>query len=459
MNNDRVPLRASIHTLGCRLNQAESSLLAEKLAEAGYVLVPFGEAADLGIIHTCTVTGEADAKSRKLIRQFVRKNPEAYTAVIGCYAQLGSDVLAELDGVDLIVGNQEKLNVLAYVAAGKNDKPLVIRDRMNRDEFSIDFAGQGPRLTQRANLKIQDGCNRMCRYCLIPFARGRERSRNLDNLVDEARGLVARGAKEIVLSGVNIGAYHSEAGTLVDVVERLNALDGLNRIRIGSLEPGTIPEIFFSYMAEVDHALVPFLHIPLQSGSNRVLEAMGRPGTREAFLAFLDKARAAVPGIGLGTDLMTGFPGETEADFEDSCTVLQDSPLFYSHVFKYSERPGTASVRIEPKVSSQIATERAAVLRRISAQKNQAFLELQQDKIVDVLIEEKENGYWSGYTGNYLRVALKEEESDLTNTMVSVRITHTTADCAYGVGCADEAKTICNAAFVCTLDSNALKWK
>jgi threonylcarbamoyladenosine tRNA methylthiotransferase MtaB len=184
--------RASLHTLGCRLNQSETNILAEKLTEAGYELVPFGDAAELAIINTCTVTHEADAKSRKLVRQFIRANPGAYTAVIGCYAQMGAKALAEIPGVDLIIGNQEKLNVLDYVAAGKNESALIVRDRIERDDFEIEFSGVGVPLHRRANLKIQDGCDFMCSFCVIPFARGRARSRALDNLLAEAGALSAR---------------------------------------------------------------------------------------------------------------------------------------------------------------------------------------------------------------------------------------------------------------------------
>jgi len=212
-----LPKRASVHTLGCRLNQSESALIVEQLEAAGYQIVPFGQPASLGIINTCTVTGEADAKSRQLVRSFIRKNPDAYTAVIGCYSQMGYKALLEIEGVDLIVGNQEKLNVLDYVAAGKNHAPLVVRDRIDRGDFTIELAGGRP-FTRRANLKIQDGCDFMCSFCVIPFARGRARSRAMDNLLDEARHLVARGAKEIVLTGVNVGAYGFQDMTIVDVV-------------------------------------------------------------------------------------------------------------------------------------------------------------------------------------------------------------------------------------------------
>jgi len=413
--------RASIHTLGCRLNQAESALLAERLTEAGYTLVPFGEPAELGILHTCTVTREADAKSRKLIRQFIRKNPHAFTAVIGCYAQMGAGALADIEGIDLILGNQEKLNVLHYVGEGKNAAPVVARDRIGRRDFIVEFSGAGPRLTQRANLKIQDGCDFMCGFCIIPFARGRARSRDLDNLAAEAESLVARGAKEIVLNGVNLGVYAYKERSVMEVVDRLNQIAGLKRIRIGSIEPMTIPDGLFERMAAPAHALVPHLHVPFQSGSNRILEAMRRSHTREQGLDLLAKAASQVSGIGLGTDLMVGFPGETEEDFADTCSFLRDSSLGYAHIFRYSERPGTAACRMPGKVAPEVAESRSAELRAIGEAKHRAFGERHIGACLEVLFETQDTGRWIGHTGNYMSVAAISAE-DLANQLRKVTI-------------------------------------
>jgi threonylcarbamoyladenosine tRNA methylthiotransferase MtaB len=403
--------RACVHTLGCRLNQAETALLVEKLVHAGYSIVPFGEPAQLGIIHTCTVTQEADTKSRKLVRQFIRKNPEAYTAVIGCYAQMGAQAIAEIEGVDLIVGNQEKLQVLDYVAAGKNDAPVIVRDQIIRDDFTIGLTSNERTLEDRANLKIQDGCDYMCSFCVIPFARGRARSRDLGNLRAEARQLVERGAKELVLSGVNIGTYSWQGQDITDVVDALNELDGLARIRISSIEPTTIPEALFDRMADAEHALVPYLHIPMQAGNDRVLAAMRRKYTRQEWLSFVEEAAARVPGLGVGTDILVGFPGETDADFEDTLALFSESPAFYAHVFKYSERTGTASARMEGKVPPQIMNVRSASLRTCSAAKQRKLYEAHEGQAVEVLFENKENGSWTGYTGNFIRVAVEAGEN------------------------------------------------
>jgi threonylcarbamoyladenosine tRNA methylthiotransferase MtaB len=398
--------RAALHTLGCRLNQSETNLLAEKLQAAGYDLVPFDAPADLAIVNTCTVTQEADAKSRKLVRQFLRRNPEAFTAVIGCYAQTGAEALAQIEGIDLIVGNQEKLNVLDHVRAQKNATPLIVRDKMDRDDFSIDFAGDREALTTRPNLKVQDGCDFMCSFCIIPFARGRARSRNMENLLDEARSLVERGGRELVLTGVNIGTYAFDGQGILDVVDRLNEIDGLDRIRISSIEPTTIPEALFERMNDPDHALTPYLHIPLQAGSDSVLAAMRRKYTRDEFLEFVQRAHECVRDICIGTDILVGFPGETEEDFEATCDALWRSPLVYAHVFKYSEREGTASLRIREKVSPQAMSERSARLRHISAEKRRMFEEHFLGCAVEVLFEQEDQGYWSGHTANFIKVAV-----------------------------------------------------
>ena len=394
--------------------------MQEQLEAQGYDIVPYGDSADLAIVNTCTVTNDADAKSRKAIRGFIKKNPEAYVAVIGCYSQMDSKALAEIDGVDLIVGNQEKMNVLSYVGAGKNERALIVRDQIVRDDFTIDTVGAGA-FTRRANLKIQDGCDFMCAFCIIPFARGRSRSRAMDNLLDEARQLVERGALELVITGVNIGTYDYDGMTVVDVVDQLNEIDGLKRIRISSIEPTTISEELFDRMNDPDHALVPYLHIPLQSGSNHVLDLMKRLYTREEYSSFIERAAQRVPGLCIGTDIMVGAPGETEADFEDTCNLLLHGPLSYAHVFKYSERDGTAALRIPDKVDAEEKNRRSAIIRRISGQKLAEYQQQHVGEVMGVLFETEENGSWSGYTENYIRVAVQTGDT-LKNVIRSVRL-------------------------------------
>ena len=271
----------------------------------------------------------------------------------------------------------------------------------------------------------------MCSFCVIPFARGRSRSRTMGNLLEEAAQLVARGARELVLTGVNIGTYTYQGMTVLDVVDRLNDIDDLARIRISSIEPTTIPAEFFDRMNDPDHALVPYLHIPLQSGSNRVLKLMRRLYTREEFVEFIEHAYSSVPGICIGTDIMVGAPGELERDFEDTCDLLLNAPISYAHAFKYSERDGTAAQRFPDKVDGNEKNRRSAVIRRISAQKLNELYERYLGETVLVLFESGEDGLWSGYTGNYIRVAVVSDGT-LTNQVMPVRLDSVCGDFVMG---------------------------
>lgn len=412
--------RVCVHTLGCRLNQAESGLLSEQFIQAGYELVPFGEPADVGVINTCTVTREADAKCRQAIRGFIRRNPRAFTIVTGCYSQLGHEALAKIEGVDLILGNARKMDVLNYVSPDKNPSPVVVRERISRDDFIVDCAGDGP-VTQRTNLKIQDGCDFMCSFCTIPFARGRERSRKLDDLLAEAGRLVERGAKELVLTGVNVGRYSHNGHGITEVVDRLNELDALARIRISSIEATTVPEGLFERMNDPVHRLVPYLHIPAQSGSNDVLSLMKRKHKREDFLDFIGEAARAVRDLCIGTDLLVGHPGESDRDFAETASLLRDSPIAYAHVFKYSERPNTLASRNADKVDPRLINERSAELRQISAEKWDGFRRGFLGRAMPVLFEEKPGGTWLGHTENYIRVGAASREH-LVNCLREVHL-------------------------------------
>lgn len=413
--------RASIHTLGCRLNQAESRVLEERLRAVGYEIVPFGQPAELGIIHTCVVTREAEAKSRKYIHRFLRQNPDAVTAVIGCYAQTAAEAIAAMGGVDLILGNDAKMLLPDYLELPRQDTPVVLRPHPERTAFTIAFDADGPPVTQRVNLKIQDGCDTMCSYCYIPFARGRSRSRDFGDIVNEATALVHRGVKEIVLTGVNLGDFEQDGRRLPELVDALSALEPQPRIRISSIELTNLPETLFERMADPAHALVPHLHVPLQSGSDNVLQAMRRPYTADDYLALLGRAAAAVPGIGIGADVMVGFPGETDCDFEATCALVRESPLFYLHVFQYSERPEVASARLQNKVPTEAAKARSDLLIQIGEEKKRAFLEHQIGKTLRVLFEDCEGEHWRGHADNYLEVSVESRE-DLRNRFGRIHI-------------------------------------
>ncbi len=422
-----------MHTLGCRLNQAESVLLRDQLEAAGYTVVAFGEPADLGIINTCTVTQEAEAKCRKAIRRFLRANPEGFLAVVGCYSQTGAKALAAIPGVDLIVGNEDKLNVLEHARMGKNPAPVILRDRIDAEDFSIRFAGEHP-WPKRANLKMQDGCDFMCSFCIIPFARGRARSRDWDNTLAEARSLAARGVRELVLTGVNIGTYAHSGHGIEDLIDALAAVGGLRRIRISSIEPTTVPDGILRRMADPCHPLMPLLHLPLQAGSDAVLGAMRRKYTAAEYAAFARKAVRAVPDLCLGTDIMVGFPGETEEDFAATCRLFSDIDFAYAHIFPYSERPGTLVVRRgTDRVPVPERRRRREALRRLDARRRRRFMERYLGQTCEVLLEDPREGRWPGLTANYIRVVADGPPGeDIRNRLARVRLDRVAGDYVEG---------------------------
>ena len=421
-------LRAVVHTLGCRLNQSEAQMLRDRLAQEGYRLVAFGERADLGIINTCTVTREADGKCRKAVRQFIRQNPEAFTAVIGCYSQMGAAEIAEIPGVDLIVGNQDKFAVLEHLHAGKNAEPVIMRERISREDFTLTYVGDLP-FDKRANLKVQDGCDFMCSFCIIPFARGQARSRAWGNTLDEARAAARRGIRELVLTGVNVGTYANEGKGIVELVDALNAIPELLRVRISSIEPTTVPEALLDRMADPDHSLLPFLHLPLQSGSDRILGLMRRKYSIRDYSTFVLGAVQRVPGLCLGTDIMVGFPGETEAEFAETCAQFHELPFTYTHVFPYSEREGTLVLKRDlATVPVPERSRRCARLRSLSARKRRAFMEAHRGAEALVLLEDPREEGFPGYTENYIRVRVPNPGSDIRNRLFRVRLGEIRAD-------------------------------
>ncbi len=387
--------------------------MGDQLERAGYRLVPLGQPCDLAIVNTCTVTRLADAKCRTVIRRIIRENPAAFVAVVGCYSQIGYKEIAQIPGVDLIVGNGEKLNILQYVSLGKNEHPVIVRDRITKEDFSIEFVGERP-YPRRANLKIQDGCSFICSFCIIPKARGPARSRDLSNLLEEARGQVERGVRELVLSGVNIGTFRSGEGDLITVVDALNALDGLERIRISSIEPTTVPIELLARMNDPQHALLPFLHLPLQSGSDKVLRSMRRKYTVGEYLSFARRAVELVGDLCLGTDIMVGYPTEGEREFEETLRTFAENPFSYCHVFSFSERQGTLAARMKRRHEAAVKRMRSAKLRRLSERKRYGFYRSHLGRVATVLFEDPQGNFWPGYTDNYIRVVVRSDK-DLRN--------------------------------------------
>lgn len=426
-----TPLRVSFHTLGCRLNQAETATISATFAARGYTIVEYGAETDVCVINTCSVTEGAEAKCRQAVRAVLRRSPQAYMVVTGCYAQVGVEALQRIEGLDLIVGTAHKMQVADLIdSPTKTLHPRVIHStRISRDDFTI--AGVGNYQDQtRANLKIQDGCNFACAFCIIPFTRGGARSRKPDDIVREAHGLVEQGHREIVLTGVNIGTYSSEGHDLLRVVQRLERIDGLARLRISSIEPTTIAEGLLDWMS-TSAKLCPYLHVPLQSGDDHILQRMKRHYTRAEFCTFIERMAARIPHLCLGTDVMVGFPGEDAQAFANTRTLLADSPLAYAHVFSYSERPRTYAQRYQEHISPATVQERSQILRALSARKKDAFYRRFVGKTVEVLFEQcDQRGRYIGWSDNYIKVAV-ETRAHLTNQLLPVRIDTVNA----GVSC------------------------
>lgn len=418
-----TPLRAAFYTLGCRLNQAETATLSATFAAQGYTIVDFGEETDVCVINTCSVTESAEAKCRQVVRAVLRRSPQAYVAVTGCYAQVGVAALKRIEGLDLIVGTEDKMRLVELLDASpqKLGQPRVVHsNKISRDAFTIavvgDYSGQ-----TRANLKIQDGCSFACAFCIIPFTRGGARSRKLDDIVREAHGLVARGHREVVLTGVNIGTYASEGDDLVRVVQALEPIAGLERIRISSIEPTTISAALVEWMA-TSPKLCPYLHVPVQSGDDQVLQGMKRRYTRAEFAAFIERVAARIPDICLGTDVMVGFPGEDEAAFTNTRTLLADLPLAYFHVFSYSERPYTYAQRYTNQVPAAVVQQRSRLLRDLSARKKAAFYRGFSGRTLRVLFEGREaSGLYTGFSDNYIKVGVTTDR-EVANQLLPVRV-------------------------------------
>jgi threonylcarbamoyladenosine tRNA methylthiotransferase MtaB len=413
--------------LGCRLNQAETAVLGDLLSRQGYDIVPFGEATDLLVLNTCSVTENAEKDCRYAVRKTLRHSPEAFVAVTGCYAQTGRDELRRVPGIDLVLGNQFKLELPKYLPAADVLRKLPTAEvhhtrTIERQDFTL--PGTAYSDSTRALLKIQDGCDFMCSFCIIPFARGHERSRVLDDVLREAKSLAAHGYKELVLTGVNIGRYQYGDTDLLHLLQRLESIPDIVRIRISSIEPTTVSQALLEYMA-VSEKVCRYLHIPLQSGDDGILAAMNRKYSVRHYRDLAEKACGLMPDLGLGTDLMVGFPGEGDKEFDNTLRVARDLPFSYCHVFSYSRRPGTAAARMKSPVSEATTQRRSRSLADLSRMKSRAYHERHIGRTVRVLFERgKRDGFSIGLADNFMRVAITApEHDDPAGTMQNVTIT------------------------------------
>lgn len=412
------PLKISFHTLGCRLNQAETASLENRFAEAGFDIVEFNEPADVVVINTCTVTEHGDSDTRRLVSRLHRRNRDTRIALIGCQSQVQGEQLVQLPGVHWVVGNAVKMNLPEIISRHSGPAPLVLAPEIGREVFTVPGVAIDRHHT-RANLKIQDGCNFLCAFCEIPHARGRSRSREFSDLVREARALVLAGHRELVLTGINIGTYRDGNKNIVDVIAALEQINALARIRISSIEMTTVPDDIFSFME--NGKLCRFLHVPAQSGSDAILKVMHRRHRAGDFAQLIHRAAATVADICLGTDVMVGFPGESQRHFKETCQLLEELPLAYFHVFSYSDRQHSKSRLMGDKIPEEVKAERSRRLRTLSEKKRHAYFRRFIERTESVLFEQEKNGVWSGFTDTYIRVRVSSQE-ELHNQIRPVQL-------------------------------------
>ena len=417
-------LRASYHTLGCKLNFSETSTIGKMLAERGVARAAEGERPDIIVVNTCSVTEMADKKGRQLVRRLSKEWPDATLVVTGCYAQLKPGEVASIEGVDIVLGSNEKLLITEFLDRWmeRKEQEVAVTPPLEIKEFRPSCE-RGDRT--RYFLKVQDGCDYFCTYCTIPYARGRSRSGSIDQIVEIARGVAAEGGKEIVITGVNIGDFGRTTGErLIDLLRRLDAIGGIERYRISSIEPNLLTEEIIEWTAREARAFMPHFHIPLQAGSDAVLKLMNRRYDTALFESRIRKIRSLMPDAFIGVDVIAGARGETEEEWRRGLEFIESLPITRLHIFPYSERPGTKALNIGHVVDQHTKHERAARLAEISDAWLAEFLRGQVGKQAKVLWEHPTHGgrMMHGFTENYVRVEAPLQP-DLINTVTTVTLT------------------------------------
>lgn len=420
-------IRVAFHTLGCKLNFSETAQIAKDFSGEHYRRVEFDEAADIYVINTCSVTENADKRFKSLVAKVLRQNKEAFVAAIGCYAQLQPEALADVDGVDLVLGASEKFRLTQYLD-DITKRPSSEIHSCEIQEVNIYESSFSTGDRTRAYLKVQDGCDYKCSYCTIPLARGISRSDTVENVIEKANKISHQEIKEIVLTGVNIGDFgKGEFGlkkhkdTFLDLVSALDKVAGINRIRISSIEPNLLKNETIDFVSK-SQRFVPHFHVPLQSGSDAVLKKMRRRYLSQLYADRVAKIKAVMPHACIGVDVIVGFPGETEEDFLTTYRFLSTLDISYLHVFTYSERPNTEAASFENVVPRTVRSKRSKMLRGLSAKKRHAFYQSQLGKTYEVLWEgENKKGYIHGFTPNYVKVR-KPWNPFLVNTLEKVRL-------------------------------------
>ena len=407
-------------TLGCKTNQYETNGMMQQFLDAGYEICNADEEPDIYIVNTCTVTNIADRKSRQSLRK-VKNKKDTIVVAVGCYAQVAKDTLQNMPEIDIILGNKEKKNIIKYIEDYEISRNKIvdvanINMQQDFDEYGCITYTEKARTT----IKIQDGCNNFCSYCLIPYARGRVRSRNKENILEEARKIANEGIKEIVLTGIHIASYgkdFNEEYELVDLLEDLNKVEGIERIRLGSLEPTIITEEFVERLIKLDKICNHF-HLSLQSGCDETLKRMNRKYTTKEFREVVKRLRDNIKDVNLTTDIIVGFPGETEEEFNTTYEFLKEIKFYKMHIFKYSKRDGTIAATMPNQIDGNIAEQRSKKLIELSERNQKEYEKKYAGKEVEVLFEEKQGEYWVGHTRNYMLVKYKSNQN-LENKILS----------------------------------------
>jgi len=409
-------------TLGCKVNQYESNAMAQKFIDNNYEICDIEDNPDIIIVNTCTVTNIADRKSRQLLRKAKETNPKAVVVACGCYVQVAKDKVDSIEEVDISIGNSEKKDIVQIVENYINQNEMIneIIDVNKEKDFSemglITFTEK-----TRATIKIQDGCNNFCSYCLIPYARGRVRSRNKENIIKEVEEIAKKGIQEIVITGIHIASYGLDFSynyRMIDLLEDLNKIDGIKRIRLGSLEPSLITEEFTKRLSKLDKICNHF-HLSLQSGCDETLKRMNRKYTTDEFRQVVNRLRKTFKDVNLTTDIIVGFPGETREEFEETYDFLREIKFYKMHVFKYSPREGTPASKMPNQVDGKIKEERSQKLIELSDKNQDEYNKIYFSKPQEVLFEEQKDGVWTGYTSNYVKVTYQSNEN-LENKILKI---------------------------------------
>jgi len=428
--------KVAFHTLGCKLNFSETSTIARLFEGAGYARVELEAGPDICVINTCSVTDNADKKCRNLVRKALKFNPEAFVIVIGCYAQLKPQEISKIPGVDMVLGANEKFNVLDHLdTLGKKEDALVFNAHIKETREYVPGYSYGDRT--RSFLKVQDGCDYFCSFCTIPLARGRSRSASIADTVKVAQEVAQTDVKEVVLTGVNIGDFGQGTNeTFFDLVQELDQLEGIDRFRISSIEPNLLTDDIIEFVAD-SQRFVPHFHIPLQSGSDHLLGLMRRRYTTELYTNRIRKIKQLMPDCCIGVDVITGFPGETEEEFLTTFNYLNDLPISYLHVFTYSERANTTAIRMENVVPIKTRQERSQQLRILSTKKQRAFYQQNAGQTKPVLFEADENeGMLNGFTDNYVKVKIPYDKA-LVNQLHFVHLLEVDRDGVFKISVAE----------------------